>query len=95
MNHRITTDRYGYRWERIDKRTARRLVEGKEHMTVLICPVNYSLCSPWHMDTTINYHEDIEYWGDSFDAYVNRYEYYNCTDRQLGYYAAFYIPADL
>ena len=70
---------------RISKTNARRL--HRDGVPVFICPVNFrpdNMFAPAvHMST-----------DDDFDKIVNRFEYYNCTNRETGRYASFYVNCE-
>ena len=72
---------------RISKARARKLCEeGKE---VTIHPCNLSPESPWGYPPHLNWEPDQD-----FDKFVNAFEYYNCTNSETGYYAAFYAKVE-
>ena len=75
------TIEYNGTWERISKRTARKhLLEGRQ-ICILPCKMRPS---GWLNPVVVSKEE-----MDSFDAYVNGYEYYNCM-HETGRYASFY-----
>ena len=76
---------------RISKPTARKMFNAGA--PVFLCAVNLRPGWPWHPECCIwNAPDD----GDekiNFEAAVAAFEFYNCTCRETGKYAAFYIEA--
>lgn len=67
---------------RVNKRRARNLFGiGRK---VYVQSANFMPINPWQSAIAIN--PDV-----SFDNFVNAFEFYNCGDRERGYYAAFYV----
>lgn len=75
------------RFERIDKREARKLFDAGE--TILLVPSNMSFYDNirWSCAYTIN-KADVDEFGN-FDTLINSYMYYNCNN-ETGKYIKFY-----
>jgi len=93
---KYTFTQNGFTFERIDKKTARTAY--MNGLTVVVCPCNLRPFTPWHNEQRINRksreHFAIDEIGvkNDFTAWINSFEYYNCTNVKTGKYAAFYIP---
>lgn len=69
-------------YTRVNKRRARNLFSmGRK---VFIQSGNFRPVNPWQSAIQINPESE-------FDSYVASYQFYNCGDRERGYYAAFYV----
>ena len=89
MKKRTFTDWHGKTWERINRKQAKAAYNNG--LTVIFCPVNIRLFTPWHLEIEVN--KNFEgYNGVEFEKAVNTFEYYNCTNTETGRYTAFYIP---
>lgn len=90
-NGRIFTNQYGEKFRRINKTEARNRAERGE--TIGVCACNMNPVNPY-WNATMWYHpaEELQAFDGykSFDAFVNAYEYYNCS-RETGYYASYYV----
>ena len=73
-------------YTRISKQAARKRYNASK--PIYICSCKYRPNNMWQPAIEIAKLHD----GDTFDSYVNRYEFYNC-DYERGYYAAFYTKA--
>lgn len=71
---------------RLDKRRARSLFEMGG--TVYLVPVNFVPFSAWNIAVPIN--KNYGY-GETFEAHVHSYTYYNCINNETGYFPAFYV----
>lgn len=85
------TDDHGQRWQRVNKRRARRAYEQGERL--VLCACNMRPFGPWHPEYEVfpSEHND---WS-SFDALVNSFEYYNCSHPGEGAYASYYMPKEV
>lgn len=99
MTNMIFTDRLGNNWERVTKKTAKRLYLQGETLTV--CPRNLRPFSPWHCETWINkstheidHNTTGEDYSAIFDNWVMYFEIYNCINAETGKYASFYKLVD-
>lgn len=72
-------------WKRISKRTAKKYYnEGKG---VYLLPCNFNPENIWQAPMLVKYSQEKDY----FNRSVIAFEYYNCGDRERGYYAAYYV----
>jgi hypothetical protein len=69
---------------RIDKRRARSLFEMGG--TVYLVPVNFVPFGAWIQPVPVNKDQ-----GETFEAYVNSFTYYNCINSETGYFPAYYV----
>lgn len=74
-------------YKRIDKRTARFFY--RAGYTIYLVP-----CKIWPDDRGPIRPCPINKKDGPFDDRVNAFEYYNCNQNELGYYAAFYIKKE-
>ena len=90
-NGHIFTNKHGEHFERINKTEARNRAARGE--SIGVCACNMDPFSPY-WSTCAWYHpkEEREAFDgyDTFDEFVNAYEYYNCS-YETGYYASFYV----
>lgn len=91
-NGHIFTNQDGEQFKRINKREARNRAARGE--SIGVCACNIDPVNPyWHYMSW--YHpageQDAFDGYDTFDAFVNAYEYYNCLNRQTGHYASYYV----
>ena len=92
-NYTFTHD--GKTYSRINKASARKqYLQGK---TIFLLPCNFRFDSPWYSAFPANRKNAEQFTVDEtginnyFNQIVNSFEYYNCTCRETGKYAAFYI----
>ena len=85
----------GKTYSRINKASARKqYLQGR---TVFLLPCNFRFGSPWFSAYPMNRNRDENFVIDEtgmenrFNSLVNSFEYYNCTCRETGEYAAFYV----
>ncbi len=71
---------------KIDKRKARKLYEA--HEPFIMCASNLR---PEHFGRRIGRMSFEQLIDEKFDAVVNAFEYYNCTNSETGRRVAFYI----
>ena len=70
---------------RISKPSARKLHSKSKEIFILPCNVKFE--NPWVNPSIVPKNEN-------FDKFVNCFEYYNCTGKQVGQYAAFYTKLE-
>ena len=94
MNN-YTFSHNGKTYFRINKASARKqFLQGR---TVFLLPCNFRFGSPWFSAFPANRKSAEQIAADEtgiknyFDQTVNSFEYYNCTCRKTGKYAAFYV----
>lgn len=96
--NKYTFENKGFTFERISKNRAR--VAYMNGLTVVICPCNLRPFTPWGYEYRINRKDRAQFVIDEtgarndFNSLVASYEFYNCTSRKTGKYAAFYIPVE-
>ena len=73
----------GETWARVTKKQARAAYDNG--LTIMLCPVKMRPFTQWHFEQYAS--KDS---GDTFDAAVNSFEYYNCNS-ETGRYTAFYV----
>lgn len=94
--NKYTFNHKGFTFERVSKEKARTAY--KNGLSVLVCACNMHPFNVWGAATVWNRKNREQFVVDEigvnndFTALVNSFEYYNCTTRQAGRYAAFYIP---
>lgn len=86
MNNRYCYDPNGCGYIRVNKTAARNLL--KAGVRVLLTPCKVSPVNKWGIYLTLDNRKSLQ-----FDAVVNAYEYYNCSNA-LGRYASYWIYAD-
>jgi len=76
-------------FKRINKSQARKLFENEKQF--FIVPRKVSPLNSWGLGMEVI----INNWsvGESFQNFVNSYEYYNCNN-ELGTYSAFYVKSE-
>lgn len=90
-NGHIFTNKHGERFQRVNKTEARNRAANGEKIGVCACnldPFNpfWNPCA-WY--DPIGEAEAFDGF-DTFDKFVNAYEYYNCS-YEAGYYASYYV----
>lgn len=75
----------GFTFQRINKTQAERAY--KNGLTIIVSPVNINPFGIMGGGSHITLRP-----GDNFNKVINAFEYYNCTNSEIGRYAAFYIP---
>lgn len=91
FNGHIFTNKHGERFRRINKTEARNRAANGEKIGVCAC--NLDPFNPfWNPCAWYDPIEEPEAFDgfDTFDKFVNSYEYYNCN-HEAGYYAAYYV----
>ena len=90
-NGHIFTNQHGEQFRRVNKTEARNLA--KRNIAIGVCaykldPFNpfYNPCAWYHPIEEQNAFDGF----DTFDKFVNAYEYYNCSS-ETGNYAAYYV----
>jgi hypothetical protein len=68
---------------RVHKTTAKKMFNNGEKL--VICPNNLRPGFPWFPDATIDNKEETD-----FDKHINSFSYYNCINKETGYYIAYY-----
>lgn len=76
-------------YKRINKKRARSLYNAGYTIYLVPCKVWPNDQGPWIRPYAI-----CKKGGELFDNHVNAFEYYNCNNYELGYYAAFYIKKE-
>lgn len=77
----------GYTFMRINKAKARWVYKSGKPIAVIPCNMHpFNLFSPAYI-TRVDQCED-----ETFERFVNAFEWYNCGIWECGKYAAFYIP---
>lgn len=71
----------------VQKRTAKKLFEAGE--TIYLQSSNFHPFGVWSRCLDTN-KDNINCIGSTFEALVNEFEYYNCTDSETGKYTNFY-----
>ena len=86
-NLEFTGDYFGEKItiKQVQKRTARKLFDAGE--TIFLQSSNFLPFGVWATCHAINKDGAP---SDSFDAIVNNFEYYNCSNRETGLYTTFY-----
>ena len=74
---------------RISARKAKNLW-GKTKQTISLCPAKLRPDGPWRPNIDIFPAEQA---GRDFDKTINEFIYYNCQQKEAGYYPAFYLRA--
>jgi hypothetical protein len=69
---------------RINKKRARNLFN--KGVKIYLCPSNFRPIGPWFNAFDVDLSA-----GEAFDTILNNFEYYNCMNRETGYFASFYI----
>lgn len=86
MNN-IMINHNGYTFVRINRTKAKGVYNSGKPLAVTPCKMHPFNCwSPAYI-TRVN-----QYKGETFDRFVNAFEYYNCGLPECGKYAAYYIP---
>lgn len=83
MNAHTFIDNYGNRWERVNRRQARKSYDDGKKIIIIPCKLDPS--NPWHP-----YAMPSNKWGDSFDDTTNYYASINCTN-ETGRYLSYYV----
>lgn len=74
----------GTEYRRVNKSTAKKEYDNGNN--VLLCACNLRPNSCWSTAVPVSNCNSIE-----FDKQIREFEYYNCTSKETGYYASFYI----
>lgn len=86
MNN-IIVNHHGYTFVRINKTKAKRLYRTGKPIAVTPCKIDpFNLWCPAFITQPNRCNEE------TFDRFINEFEYYNCGLPESGYYAAFYVP---
>ena len=91
------TDAAGRRYERVDRRTAKKAYIAGE--TIYLCASNLRPFTMWHAESSINraaradYIQDDTGAGNDFENMCNSFSYYNCVNAETGKRISFYMEA--
>lgn len=84
MNKYYFRDNNGVTWERITKQKAKKAYNN--NIPVVFCPCNLRPFGFWQPGVIITNSS-----GETFETYVNCFEFYNCINNETGKYTSFYI----
>lgn len=79
---RITFTNLGYKWERINRKEARRRYNNGE--ALMVCPSTLRPGYPWHPETYVCSTPSEPKIFETMEAFENAYRYY-CTGTKNGY----------
>lgn len=82
MNYEIVICE-GKQYKRVTKKTAKQFYD--QGQKVLLLPVNIRFENPWISPFELKKN------GYSFNNEINKYEFYNCNNTEVGNYAKYYI----
>lgn len=87
--HKYTfKDKTGAAYTRVNKAVARKAWNNGEQL--LMVPARVRPDNMWGIGVIVETGSGSRP-GESFDKFVNEFEYYNCSYNELGKYAAFYL----
>lgn len=86
--NKITINHDGYTFMRINKTKAKRVYQSGRSIMVVACKLDPF--NPWWFPGFITEPNRCD--EETFDHFVNSFEYYNCGLPECGKYAAYYIP---
>lgn len=93
MNTFTVKDNAGQTWKRVSKVAARKAFDNGQ--AVHVCPSNLMPFGYWGCGVTclpgFEQHEYVAPDESPFDYWVKNFEWYNCTGRETGTYASFYV----
>ena len=86
MNNIIVTDAHGNNWKRVNKLTARKHYERDK--TIILCPHKLLPFGHWQCGNSVLREYDV---SRSFDNHCLYNTWFNCVDKQTGFYLAYYV----